>query len=336
MQQSPTAPTISEQKTSPEEYFAAQLISPKKLQFVALKKPCVEKYQVLVRIQGSGLCVSDLPYWLGQDRVHYPLQPGRPGHEGWGEIVEIGSKVSYFKVGNQVTFVNDLTFAEYAVVEESQLLALPDELKNQPFPGQAFGSILNVFQRAEINQEDSVAIIGQDLIARGVLQLCLDEGTQVLVVSSSQAYIKEASEYTPHCVFAEDLDGINQDSKLLNGTDFFTRVIECSGKQSTLNLATSLAAPYGKVILAGYHLGGIRQIDLQSCYNKSLDIINAHEVSEENIKKGMIMATAAILEGNLNPFKLLTKVYPFRALEEAFTYLENSEQNEKIYLDMSI
>ena len=43
-----------------------------------------------VRLEGCGVCGSNLPVWEGRPWFQYPLDPGTPGHEGWGVIEEVG------------------------------------------------------------------------------------------------------------------------------------------------------------------------------------------------------------------------------------------------------
>lgn len=49
--------------------------------------------QVRVRLEGAGICASELPVWEGREWFHYPRQPGMPGHEGWGSIDAVGEHV---------------------------------------------------------------------------------------------------------------------------------------------------------------------------------------------------------------------------------------------------
>jgi L-iditol 2-dehydrogenase len=55
---------------------------------------------VLIKIKAAGVCGTDLHIWHDQFRYWPPVVLG---HEFAGEIVEIGSKVTRFKVGDRVT-----------------------------------------------------------------------------------------------------------------------------------------------------------------------------------------------------------------------------------------
>src|SRR5690348_14247606 len=49
--------------------------------------------EIRVRLEGSGVCGSNLPVWEGRPWFEYPLAPGAPGHEGWGIVDEVGPGV---------------------------------------------------------------------------------------------------------------------------------------------------------------------------------------------------------------------------------------------------
>jgi hypothetical protein len=49
--------------------------------------------EVRVALEGCGVCGSNLPVWEGREWFTYPLQPGAPGHEGWGEVAAVGDGV---------------------------------------------------------------------------------------------------------------------------------------------------------------------------------------------------------------------------------------------------
>jgi len=64
-------------------------------------KPKIEPHQVLVKIHACGVCHTDLHACHGDWPVK-PTLPFIPGHEGVGEIVEVGSAVSHLALGDRV------------------------------------------------------------------------------------------------------------------------------------------------------------------------------------------------------------------------------------------
>src|SRR5687767_7234235 len=54
--------------------------------------------QVRVRLQGCGICASNLPVWEGRPWFTYPMAAGSPGHEGWGIVDALGEQVRDLEV----------------------------------------------------------------------------------------------------------------------------------------------------------------------------------------------------------------------------------------------
>ena len=55
-----------------------------------------------MRLQGCGVCASNLEPWQGKPWFRYPFAPGDPGHEGWGTIDTLGRGVQGLAEGQRV------------------------------------------------------------------------------------------------------------------------------------------------------------------------------------------------------------------------------------------
>jgi propanol-preferring alcohol dehydrogenase len=71
------------------------------LQIEEVSKPEIQAHQVLVKIHACGVCHTDLHACHGDWPVK-PTLPLVPGHEGVGEIVEIGAGVTHLNIGDRV------------------------------------------------------------------------------------------------------------------------------------------------------------------------------------------------------------------------------------------
>src|SRR5690606_7447141 len=63
---------------------SAIIAAPGVIELKELPLPHPGPGQVLIRLEGSGVCASNLPVWQGREWFEYPQAPGAPGHEGWG------------------------------------------------------------------------------------------------------------------------------------------------------------------------------------------------------------------------------------------------------------
>src|SRR3954462_13677457 len=104
---------------------AAVITSPSqiKLQSVALPRP--QKGFVRVRLEGCGVCGSNLAPWEGRPWFKYPFDPGAPGHEGWGYVEALGPNTTRASIGDRVALLSYNAFAEYDIAAEDALVPLP-------------------------------------------------------------------------------------------------------------------------------------------------------------------------------------------------------------------
>src|SRR5215217_756325 len=107
---------------------AAVITGPGQCSVREVKIPEPAANQVLVRIEGCGVCASNVPPWEGRPWFTYPMPPGQLGHEAWGDVDAVGRKVTTFKVGDRVGVLSQHAYAEYDVADESQVVALPAAL----------------------------------------------------------------------------------------------------------------------------------------------------------------------------------------------------------------
>jgi len=72
-----------------------------KLEIKDIPLPAVKPRDVLVKIHACGVCHTDLHACHGDWPVK-PKMPLVPGHEGVGEIVQVGSEIHHLKIGDRV------------------------------------------------------------------------------------------------------------------------------------------------------------------------------------------------------------------------------------------
>jgi threonine dehydrogenase-like Zn-dependent dehydrogenase len=89
--------------------------------------------------------------------------------------------------------------------------------------------------------------------------------------------------------------------KALTDGKWCERVIECTGLQWPLDLAGELTAERGRLVIAGYHQDGLRQVNLQLWNWRGIDVINAHERDPQAYVDGMKRAVDADDQGVLDP-----------------------------------
>jgi threonine dehydrogenase-like Zn-dependent dehydrogenase len=94
-------------------------------------------------------------------------------------------------------------------------------------------------------------------------------------------------------------------------------VIEATGKQWPLDLAGELVKTRGRLVVAGYHQDGPRQVNMQLWNWKGIDVINAHERDSSVYVSGMRKAIESARVSALDVQPLFTHRYSLGQLGDA-------------------
>jgi len=87
--------------------------------------------------------------------------------------------------------------------------------------------------------------------------------------------------------------------------------------QSTLDLAGPLTKTRGRLVIAGFHQDGGREVDMQLWNWRGLDVVNAHERDPRVYVEGIREAAAAVEAGRLDPSRLYTHRFGLDEVERA-------------------
>jgi threonine dehydrogenase-like Zn-dependent dehydrogenase len=274
--------------------------------------------QVLLRLEGSGVCASSLPLWEGREWFDYPQPPGAPGHEGWGRVAALGAGVTGLQEGERVAALSYRAHAEYDLAAADAVVPLPASLAGKPVLGEPLGCAANIFQRSEIRAGQTVAIVGIGFLGALLTQLAAHAGARVIALSRrpfSLEFARQAG--AAHTLLLDDHGKIIERVKALTDGRFCERVIECTGLQWPLDVAGELSAERGRLVIAGYHQDGLRQVNLQLWNWRGLDVINAHERDPQAYVAGIKRAVEWMAAGVLDPDPLYTHRLPLDRLGEA-------------------
>ena len=301
-----------------ETMRAAVLAAPAtmELQQVALPEP--GPGQVRVKLEGCGVCASNVEPFEGQPWSQFPGEPGGMGHEGWGVVDALGSDVTGVAIGDRVAMLSGKSYAEYDVADVAALVKLPEALAGKPFPGEPLGCAFNIFRRADVQAGQTVAIVGIGFLGAVLTRLASEAGARVIAISRRQSSLDLARHYgAAETIVMDDHWRILEDVKRLTDGRGCDRVIECVGKQWPLDLAGELVREGGRLVIAGYHQDGPRQVNMQMWNWKGIDIASAHERDPAVNLRGLREAAEAVASGRLDPAPLYTHRYSLDRLDEA-------------------
>ena len=297
---------------------AAVLAGPGRMDLHRVSRPEPGPGQVRVKLEGCGVCASNLTPWSGPEWQSYPGEPGGMGHEGWGLIDAVGEGVADLTVGDRVASLSYHSYAEFDIADADKVVKLPPELAGQPFPGEPLGCAFNIFRRADIRAGQTVAIVGIGFLGAILTRLATDAGARVIAISRRPFSLDIARQFgASEVIPMDDHQGIIDQVKALTDGKFCERVIEAVGKQWPLDLAGEITAERGRLIVAGYHQDGPRQVNMWLWNWRGIDVINAHERDPAAYIAGMREAVEAVASGRLDPSPLYTHRYPLAQLSQA-------------------
>ena len=319
--------------------LAAVLEAPRRWAVRRVPLPPPGPGQVRVRLEGCGICASDLPVWEGRPWFRYPREPGSPGHEGWGRVEAAGAGVSQPRPGERVAALSFHAYAECDLAAAGALVRLPPALDGGAFPGEPLGCAVNVIERSDLHPGQTVVVVGAGFLGLLLVALAAGRGARVIAVSRRPAALEMARRLGASGVVRwgaplEEPRGERPESspvespgapgrvveqvRRLCGDGGCERVIEAVGRQEALDLAGELPGVRGRLVIAGYHQDGPRRVDLQSWNWRGLDVVNAHERDPQVYLAGIRRAAVLVAEGALAPGPLYTHRFPLERIGEAF------------------
>jgi threonine dehydrogenase-like Zn-dependent dehydrogenase len=220
--------------------------------------------------------------------------------------------------GDRVAALSYRAYAAYDVAPAAQVVKLPAALDGRPFPGEPLGCAFNIFRRADVRAGQTVAVVGAGFLGALLVRLAKDAGARVIAVSRRPFSLDVARRMgADETVEMDDHRAVVERVERLTGGALCDRVVEAAGKQWPLDLAGELTRVRGRLVVAGYHQDGPRQVNMQLWNWRGLDVVNAHERDPAVYLRGMREAVEAVASGRLDPVPLYTHTFPLERLGEA-------------------
>jgi threonine dehydrogenase-like Zn-dependent dehydrogenase len=303
---------------APDTMRAAVLTGPGRIAIERVPRPEPAAGEVRLRLEGCGVCASNLGPWSGPPWMQFPTAPGELGHEAWGVVDAVGDGVEGLDEGDRVAALSYRGYAEFDVADAGAVVRLPAVLAGQPFLGEPLGCAVNIFERSDIRPGQTVAIVGIGFLGALLTRLCTDAGANVIAISR-RPFARDLATRMGAAVTLPlgDRAGVIGAVSELTGGRFCERVIEAVGKAEALDLAGELTGERGRLVIAGFHQDGPRQINMFLWNWRGLDVINAHERDPATYVAGMRKAVELVAAGRLDPAPLTTHAFPLDDLGAA-------------------
>lgn len=320
------------------------------LALVEREKPSPKETEVLVKFHAVSLNYRDLMMIKGwyNPKLKTPLVPFS---DGAGEVVEVGNKVTKFKVGDRVmpTFMQgwhdggvsfdkartalggdlDGVLREFGTFNEDGLVCIPDHLSFEEaatLPCAALTAFNALYESGGLKPDDTILLQGTGGVSIFALQLASVLGCRIIITSSSDGKLEKAKELgaTDFINYKKTEDW---DKEVLNLTEKrgVDHIVEVGGA-GTLQKSINAVRMGGHIAVIGV-LSGKGDFDPTSILMKAVRLQGIFVGSRQ-----MFEALNQMLcqHNHLKP--VIDKTFVFDEAKEALKYMESGSHFGKIVI----
>jgi (R,R)-butanediol dehydrogenase/meso-butanediol dehydrogenase/diacetyl reductase len=261
--------------------------------------------EIKIKVRYCGICGSDLHEYL------HGLFPESPfGHEICGEILDIGSGVTGFEVGDRVVAFQKGGFAECLIAPPDEVLAIPADIGwkraalLEPLAGAAYA-----VERGRVKATDTVLIVGGGPVGLMLLLAVKELGVTTVYLSEPCSLRREkALELGATAVLDPSRTKVAAEIRRLTAKQGVAVAIEAVGNEAALKDCLSAASNRGTVIVQGIFTERV-PIHMLAFVTKEITMLGANS-------KNPTLARQWIEGGEIEPETIVTHVIPLEDLSE--------------------
>jgi L-iditol 2-dehydrogenase len=312
---------------------AALLLGPEKIAVGDIAEPSVGANDVLIKPAYTGICGTDISFYLGHRAVAYPFVLG---HEVAGRVIAAGAEITKFRIGQRVIVEPNYPcgrcalcikgrgavcsmkgsmgvnlpgcFAEMVIAPAEFVWPLPDTISDRDAATiEPLTVSLHGLLQSGARKGDTVAVLGCGVVGLLLIHAAVAMGIRVIAHDRIAGKLDMARDLGAAVVSDQE------DTALLWGAENVATVFECAGVPATVELALRAVPRGAQVILLGLS-------------SAPANFIPMRLVREGiNIRTSMIYdhpgdfahAIDLVGKGVLHPGCVVTHTYSFDSIEQA-------------------
>lgn len=300
----------------------AVLVSPRKFE-IRQEEVCPGPNEVLVKVASCGLCNWELNHWRG----HLGTIPQTLGHEWGGTIVELGSEVKGFAVGDVVTglppYLNG--FAEYATYGTDRCVKLNPDVNPVHALGEPLKCIVTNLRAAAPEAGDYGVVLGCGPMGLWCVQgLAGNLLAGLIAVDIDDKKLELARKFgATHTINSRNTDVKQAVYEITNGrmADFS---IEGTGNPRLVSVAMScLRTGRGRLVLMSSYEAEDAPFNLKMAMEKSIEVRVGHYFNCLDQTDEIRRAATLINNGTFKMDGVISHVFRLDEIQKAFETLEN-------------
>lgn len=331
---------------------AALIDKPLSIKLTDVPEPVITKgNEVKIKTVVTGICGSEVHAFHGTHPFRIP--PVVSGHEVAGIIVEVGSEVTKFKVGDRVTVEPHYgcgtcemcekglynicpeklvlgskgwigSFGEYFVVPEQTVIKLPDNLSFEEgalIEPVAVG--MHAVKLSSLGVGDTTAIIGTGPIGLGVMLSAKLAGASKIIMTDALDYnLKIAQEMGCKDTINITKENARQKVSVLTGGKGVDVTFIAFGSESTFADALHITKRGGTIVEIAIMSAPVRiTVSILQLNEKKLIGSNMYT------RRDFEIVIDAIANGKINVKPLISKVMPIEDVKKAMEIVDKKTEN---------
>lgn len=298
--------------------------------------------EVIVKNHLIGICGSDKTFYRGQmppqtaEFRQKPEFPFRLGHESGGTVVEVGSKVREYKVGDKViAFGWNNNLAEYFNAKEWELQPVPEGLDMELASlGEPTACAMYSGMNSGVQLGDTVVVMGGGFAGQIIAQCAKQKGAEkVIVVDVLEGKLALAKKLGADIVInSTQQDAVQIVTELTKGQGADV-VVEAAGSQESINMCTKMLRHNGKFVWYSWITQPVT-LDISRWHDDGIEFINTclvhHSWRERFVWTPKTLRP--VIQGLIDIKSLITHELKLDQIKEAFELVDKDDTAIKVIL----
>lgn len=291
--------------------------------------------EILVKTEMASICGSDLHViYHGVSHPAFPQQPGFPGHEGVGEVLE--SRHPAYRKGDTVLTCPapplSFSFAEYQTLHGDMCVKLPayDGPNSHLLMAQQLGTVIFALRQTPVDVVGkTVVVMGQGSAGMFFTYLLKRAGAEKVIVSDlSEARLDAGKKLGADVAVTANGDQFAQavmDHTNGQGADY---LVEAVGSKVSLLQSVQLARMQSDMLLFGLpDTSEPVPWNFHDFFRKKLRAYSTYGTQHEADRVSFKMALNLIANKEIDVSPMLSHVYPIEDVQNAMEVAHNRLDN---------
>ena len=333
---------------------AARFYGGRDIRVETVPEPETMDCEVLVEVQATGICGSDLHGYHHQPEA--PRPPATGGHELTGRVAGVGKAARGWQIGDRVAVEPTVPcnncpeclngnynlcsklihiggsrgkrlgnvfsggFAEYMVAPEDNVYELPDRVSFEAGAmAEVYAVAVHALSMTPVHPGDCVAVIGSGPVGLALAQMAQVAGAaSVAVLGKPEAPLqiaKASMGILPINVDATDAVEAVKTWTDGRGADLVFEAV--GGRAQTLRQAVEIAAIRGRICMVGGHTAPL-ELDTRYARKRELTVTWSFCYGRRDGKREFQIAIDLMAAGKLDPVPFITHRFSLEEIQQAF------------------